>query len=380
MPLKPIKFRKPKPPSERNVIPSDIVGYETEINILNEDIAEKASSDALAEVAFSGNYDDLTNTPALMPAGVVLPYGGSAAPTGYLLADGASYLRTDYADLFAAIGTTYGAADGTHFNVPNLKGKIPVGLNASDADFDMLGETGGAKTSASSGTNSAPIFTGSALATHTHGTGSYAASVHTGTAVAAHPAHTHDVTTNVTVNDHAAHTHSVTSNVTVNDHAAHTHNVTATGTVSQPTFTGNAVAAATTNATPDLVTSNTTGTGVSPVTTATGTVSQPTFTGSQVASGNPSATLTHTPVNNAVTSGNPSATLTHTMNNPSVTSDDPSASLTHSVTQPDNHTLSGSSEAVSGGTPAGTVTAPTYTGNQQSIVQPYLVLNYIIKI
>lgn len=55
--------------------------------------------------------------------------------------------------------------------------------------------------------------------------------------------------------------------------------VTSTGTVSQPTFTGKPVAAASTAATPDLVTANVTSTGVSPVTTATGTVSQPTYTG-----------------------------------------------------------------------------------------------------
>lgn len=58
---------------------------------------------------------------------------------------------------------------------------------------------------------------------------------------------------------------------------------TPAGTVSQPTFTGNAVAAASTAATPDLVAPDTTATGVSPVTTATGIVSQPTFTGNVLA-------------------------------------------------------------------------------------------------
>lgn len=58
---------------------------------------------------------------------------------------------------------------------------------------------------------------------------------------------------------------------------------TPAGTVSQPTFTGNAVAAASTQATPDLVAADTSAAGVSPVTTATGTVSQPTFSGSVLA-------------------------------------------------------------------------------------------------
>ena len=41
---------------------------------------------------------------------------------GYLYCDGASYLRSDYPLLFAAIGTAHGAADGTHFNVPDYRG------------------------------------------------------------------------------------------------------------------------------------------------------------------------------------------------------------------------------------------------------------------
>lgn len=67
-------------------------------------------------------------------------------PTGWLLADGAPYSRTGYAALFAAIGTVYGSSDASTFKVPNLKGRVPVGVNAGDTEFDALGETGGAKT------------------------------------------------------------------------------------------------------------------------------------------------------------------------------------------------------------------------------------------
>ncbi len=63
----------------------------------------------------------------ICPIGVVLPYAGSSAPAGFLLCYGQSLLRADYADLFTAIGTTYGAADGTHFNVPDLRGRVPAG-------------------------------------------------------------------------------------------------------------------------------------------------------------------------------------------------------------------------------------------------------------
>lgn len=55
-----------------------------------------------------------------VPVGTVLPFGGSVAPSGYLLCNGATVSRTTYADLFAAIGTTYGAGNGsTTFALPN---------------------------------------------------------------------------------------------------------------------------------------------------------------------------------------------------------------------------------------------------------------------
>lgn len=79
------------------------------------------------------------------PPGLISPYGGSVAPSGWLLCDGASYLRTDYPDLFAAIGTTYGAADGTHFNVPDLRGRAIVGHAAAGghADVSTIGANDG---------------------------------------------------------------------------------------------------------------------------------------------------------------------------------------------------------------------------------------------
>lgn len=85
--------------------------------------------------------------PPATPAGIVSPYSGSSAPTGWLLCDGSAVSRTTYADLFAITSTTYGVGNGTTtFNVPNLKGKVVVGYNSAETEFDTLGETGGAKT------------------------------------------------------------------------------------------------------------------------------------------------------------------------------------------------------------------------------------------
>jgi len=65
-------------------------------------------------------------------AGLVVPYAGSSAPTGWLLCDGSAVSRTTYASLFTAISTTYGVGDGsTTFNLPNLKGRAIVGAGTA---------------------------------------------------------------------------------------------------------------------------------------------------------------------------------------------------------------------------------------------------------
>lgn len=85
--------------------------------------------------------------PSDNPVGVVTAFAGATAPVGWLLCDGAAVSRSTYAALFTTIGTQYGVGDGsTTFNLPNVKGRVPVGLNSADTDFDVLGETRGAKT------------------------------------------------------------------------------------------------------------------------------------------------------------------------------------------------------------------------------------------
>lgn len=60
-------------------------------------------------------------------AGFISAFAGSTAPSGWLVCDGSAISRTDYADLFTAIGTTYGTGDGsTTFNLPDLSGKQPI--------------------------------------------------------------------------------------------------------------------------------------------------------------------------------------------------------------------------------------------------------------
>ena len=80
------------------------------------------------------------------PIGAITSYAGDTAPVNWLICDGRAISRITYADLFDAIGTTYGVGDGsTTFNLPNLKGRVVTGLDLSQTEFDTLGEMGGNK-------------------------------------------------------------------------------------------------------------------------------------------------------------------------------------------------------------------------------------------
>ncbi len=107
----------------------------------------------------------------LVPTGSITAFAAGTAPGGWLICDGSSLLRSAYPALFAVIGTTYGAVDGTHFNLPNMKGRMLVGFNGSDTSFDSLGEVGGSKT-ATLTTNELPAHTHTAgsdtVANHSH--------------------------------------------------------------------------------------------------------------------------------------------------------------------------------------------------------------------
>lgn len=82
-----------------------------------------------------------------LPIGTVLPYTNETAPENWLICDGSEVSRTEYNHLFAVIGITFGEGDGsTTFNLPNLKGKILVGFDATDTDFNKIAKTGGKKT------------------------------------------------------------------------------------------------------------------------------------------------------------------------------------------------------------------------------------------
>lgn len=79
------------------------------------------------------------------PVGSITMYAAAAPPAGWLVCDGSSVSRVDYADLFGVLGEMYGAGDGTTtFGLPDLRSRFPVGAGT----YAALGSDEGAAESA----------------------------------------------------------------------------------------------------------------------------------------------------------------------------------------------------------------------------------------
>ena len=171
--------------------------YTTNLELYKPSIGEQGWGTLVNE-----NFDKID---AYIP-GVVQLFAGSSAPSGWLICNGQEVSRTTYAALYAVIGTTYGAGDGsTTFNIPNLVNKTVRGSNS-------LGKTGGADTVTLSTAN---------LPAHTHGTGSLKAD--------SNGAHTHTVNapTQYAMSGSGGGTGGRTpGSVTTSSNGAHTHTIT----------------------------------------------------------------------------------------------------------------------------------------------------------
>jgi microcystin-dependent protein len=97
-------------------------------------------------------YDlsDALGIATVSPTGSMIAFGGTTAPTGWLICDGSAISRLTYASLFGIIGTHYGAGDGsTTFNLPDLRGRVAAGFAVSGGhpDVSTLGANDGQATS-----------------------------------------------------------------------------------------------------------------------------------------------------------------------------------------------------------------------------------------
>jgi len=94
------------------------------------------------QAATKGYVDGLTGS----PAGIIAPFAGTSAPSGWLACQGQAISRSTYATLFTAIGTTWGSGDGsTTFNLPDLRGVFlrGTGTNATGSSSGAVGPSVG---------------------------------------------------------------------------------------------------------------------------------------------------------------------------------------------------------------------------------------------
>lgn len=161
----------------------------------------------------------------LCPIGAVISFAGSAAPTGWLLCYGQSLLRTDYPELFSAIGVTWGAVDGTHFSLPDLRSRAvvsPDSMGGSAANrLTVATRGGGWATAALAGGSETVTLTAGQIPqlsgtftsnnesnTHTHQLGSQVSGGNVG--AAGGDQQNQFAGTGTTGNASASHTHQVT--------------------------------------------------------------------------------------------------------------------------------------------------------------------------
>lgn len=110
----------------------------------------------------SGALTQANATVTPQPVGALMPFAGASAPAGWLLCGGQAVSRTTYSALFAVVGTTYGAGDGsTTFNVPDLRGRVLAGKD------DMGGTAASRLTAGGSGITGTTLGAAGGSQTHT---------------------------------------------------------------------------------------------------------------------------------------------------------------------------------------------------------------------
>ena len=191
------------------------------------DAETQAGTDTERAVTPAGLTSVIETLGAMLPPGTLLDFAGDAAPDGFLLCNGQSISRTDYAGLFAAIGTTWGTGDGsTTFNVPDLRRRVTIGSGGTQVAGPEtgVGDTGGAEQLTLT-TDQLPSHSHS-QSSHTHSIGSHTHSQSSHThSIGSHthrgPSHTHSI---------GSHTHSQSSHAhSIGSHThrgpSHTHSI-----------------------------------------------------------------------------------------------------------------------------------------------------------
>lgn len=200
------------------------VGLTVSTGILTADIRKQNSSTINLSVDSSGlkadfvsmNLSQFSNDsgyavystiiPYLVLSGTIQIWGSASIPSSWLLCDGSSVLRSDYPNLFSVIGITFGSVDGTHFTLPDFRGKFPFGKSTSGTGNTLGGSFGNID---HTHTADPPSTNSSSDGSHNHGgvTGAPSATQNNTALLNLTPVpnvtHTHTISTD------GAHTHSV---------------------------------------------------------------------------------------------------------------------------------------------------------------------------
>lgn len=116
--------------------------------IYNEDESEYQAQFKKAVNFYGGIYKNGVEIGGeSLPIGSMIPYGSQEnIPSNWKICDGSAISRETYAELFDVIGTSYGAGDGsTTFNLPDKRGRVSVGLDTNQTEFDTIGKRDGEK-------------------------------------------------------------------------------------------------------------------------------------------------------------------------------------------------------------------------------------------
>lgn len=255
-----------------------------------------------------------------IPIGTIMQYAGFTAPQGYLLCEGQALSKTDYAELYAIIGNYFGGTE-TEFYLPDLRERVPVGKNSAKTDY-ALGETGGTAT---------VTLTIEQMPSHTHIQNSHN---HT------QSAHNHGLN---------SHTHSIPAH----SHGLNNHTHSFSATTSNKELKGTFKAY-------NLAYSTLSASGI--VSVSTGETSS--YTGNS-SNSRSNGVFSINASHNHTVSGTTGAASGSTANSSALTSGAASGN-TASVTATNNATTATNQE--------------TGGGNAHNNMQPYIVLNYIIKV
>jgi len=105
-----------------------------------DEILSDADIDDIDRLVGVATYEVL-NMIDVIPIGSMQMWLSNTPPTKWLLLQGQSLLRATYPDLFAVIGTTWGAVDSTHFTLPDMQSRSPYGYNPPGAGLGTVGGT-----------------------------------------------------------------------------------------------------------------------------------------------------------------------------------------------------------------------------------------------